>query len=234
MVTNCKHTFHKDCITKWLGNSQECPNCKKLCHVRDLVSISSRSIANPKISNLRGRGRGSAAKRYDTRGSRLQDEEVSSSQALQKEIDVRSQGISQESDNPVNNLNNTQELYPNVHNSTRNTTQNSNRGRRSNFNRMSQMIESTVKRVLLDMNISSVQPQQNSQTEQIPPTLMDTQQQNQIIYNAANRFPNFQQNPERGNRSVSNNNPDKITSMIQSWNVKFLGIEFDIPALERV
>lgn len=145
VTTKCKHTFHKECVTKWLANSQECRNCEKLCHIKDLVSANSKSIVNPIVS-LRGRGRGSATKRYGTRGSKIQDEGVSSSQNTHGQVDdnVRPQGDFQVLESIINNRDNTQNLSQMMHNSTHNTTQNSNRSRRNNnFNRMSHMIETS-------------------------------------------------------------------------------------------
>ena len=27
-VLTCKHAFHEDCVAKWLGNTDLCPNCR--------------------------------------------------------------------------------------------------------------------------------------------------------------------------------------------------------------
>lgn len=73
--TKCKHKFHKSCITGWLEKSQECPNCQKLAHVKDLVEPKKsqetigagqvnqtatgleKSVNTPNVTG-RGRGRG--------------------------------------------------------------------------------------------------------------------------------------------------------------------------------
>ncbi|KNC22868.1 hypothetical protein FF38_01898 [Lucilia cuprina] len=113
----------------------ECPNCKKLCHSKDLSSIVSKPVTQ--ISNFRGRG------------------------PTQPENGENATGPVNSQDPNISD--NRQDYSQNLHNSTRNTLNNSNRGRRNNrsLNRMSQMLENTVQRVLMNMNISPVQPPMN-------------------------------------------------------------------------
>lgn len=211
VATSCKHIFHRECVTKWLLNSQECPNCKKLCHQKDLVSVCSKPSTTTQGSNYRGRVRGSATKKYNTRSSRVQEASLDFPQAVQAEVEenVTLQGNSQE----FTCSNNRQNYSHSLHNS--------NRGRRNNrnLNRMSQIVETTVQRVLMNMNISPVQLQQNVQ-----PLHNRYEQPDASSYNY--RDQNILPIPNNGNRITSNSgnlNPDRITSMIQSWNVKFDG-----------
>lgn len=225
IVTNCKHTFHRACMAQWLRDSQECPNCRKLCHERDLVPVVSGTMTHLKGSNIRGRGRGSSTKRYNTRSTRMQDDVEGLAQPSKG--DLATMGDSLDFNNSQIGQDHSPNLSQNVHNSTKHLLDNLNRSRRNsrNFNRMSQMIESTVQRALLSMNISSSQQQPNVQVP-LPPLQTAAEQQNGSFVNPFTLDQNVISNPEniiRSSTSAVNINPDRITSMIQSWNVKFDG-----------
>lgn len=234
VLTKCKHTFHRECVVKWLLSSKECPNCRKLCHEKDLVQVSSKPVVKAKATYIRGRGRGSAAKTYQTRSSnRLANENNSVApnvEGVSLEANENTENSQQEGNTSANDS-------QQQHNTTHNTTFLSIRGRRINRQnqRMTQLIESTVHRMLTEMNVSPWQPQIQSQPtpdqlrEQLP---LETQHQPPPHLPPPNLAWNSPQLSEQhpGQSTSADNvfnrirlHPDKVTTIIQSWNVKFEG-----------
>lgn len=228
LSTRCLHIFHKNCISNWLTSSQECPNCKKLCHEKDLFPVGSRQVVKPTGSVSRIRGRGSAVKCHNTRSSKPSNEvEVLPSTQTESVSNINTQPTLLDLNSSIND--------PNVsQNSTHNTSNRSNRGGRGNrnINRMSQMIEATVQRMLSQMNVSPLAvpyiPPQSDIQQPTPPQFQDQSFTHQPTrYNLENsQLPT--ENRQHLNNVPSNStrismNPDKITTIIQSWNVKFDG-----------
>lgn len=223
LSTKCNHVFHKDCITQWITNTSECPNCKKLCHIRDLVQPNSKTINNPKSLNPRGRGRGSARKSYYTRSNKPREDENISGTMASGESLVNNPGLNFGSpilnfNSSVNN-NHASETQPGLkqtHNQSYNTTLQSNRpieAQNLDLRQLSQLIETSVQRVLSQLNIESPQPPTSARL----PSVQNLGRQ----FCESNSLTN---EPVRTSFSNSVNlQPDKITSIIQSWNIRFDG-----------
>lgn len=228
--TSCKHIFHKGCIEGWLKDNQECPNCKIVCHIRDLVvpdlDLNSKSVTSAtqttvltkevNISQNRGRGRGSAIKRYNTRSNVKSNENQNKSQSMGRTND-RTNNTLELPTNISHPINPEPENPPDDSQNVLNQSNNSrrfDRNRRSDidYGQISQMIESTVHRLLSNLSINSpiVSPQLqpnvpiNSQTVFSMPNPL----------NSNTGFPNVFSNI---------NNTAKITTTIQSWNIRFDG-----------
>lgn len=237
VLTKCKHTFHRDCVTKWLVDSKECPNCGKLCHEKDFGPVGPKPVTKSKASGYRGRGRGSAVKVYDTRSShRLQnDGNVNEANAEETALEINfNKHDSQQDYNISANCDNSQNPH--------NTTGQSNRNKRGNRNvsRMGQMIETTVQRMLSELNLSPW-PRQSQQPVQPPPQQLhqpfqvqpETQppqnfQQNNVEWNSPQHSLHNEQNqsPAASSNHIADRirlSPDKVTAIIQSWNVKYDG-----------
>ncbi|XP_037827733.1 RING-H2 finger protein ATL30-like [Lucilia sericata] len=130
-LTKCKHTLHRECITKWINSSNECPNCGKLCHENDLSQIGAKPMEKAKSSFYRGRGRGSATKAYNTRSSNRVQKDGKSTQVNVEGASLGTKVIDVDSQPEVNvTMNESQN--PNY--SQHNTTNQSSRGRRGNRN----------------------------------------------------------------------------------------------------
>lgn len=111
LTTKCNHIFHKVNIIDWLDNSTECPNCKKLCHDRDLVIPGTKSMNT--IKNYWGRGRRSATKRYHTRSQLITDDDnisqITNGNLKKPSNDQNQNNNIDDSNQPLLVLNDTQE-----------------------------------------------------------------------------------------------------------------------------
>lgn len=225
LITVCKHTFHKECILKWITTSHECPNCKKLCHAKDLAPANKGAIVKTISTSYRGRGRGSAIKRYNTRSGRV-EVDMNNSQTTHSDNleNANNTGNLLDLNISIGEPNTSQNRSQNVQDNTKNTTSSSNRGKRQSqyMNRMSQMIESTVQRVLTNLQLSPERPVHNTVPQQVP--LVNRSQNNNppIIPSSEPEA-----SPRSSNEVYSLNNlrmhPDKISNIIQSWHVKYDG-----------
>ena len=46
-TTWCRHTFHTDCISKWLLKSKECPECQQPCTKKQVQQVFSNRLIDP-------------------------------------------------------------------------------------------------------------------------------------------------------------------------------------------
>lgn len=201
-TTKCNHTFHKNCLTEWLVNSKDCPNCKKLCHEKDLIIPGSKVIPKTK-PNIRNRGRGSAVKYYSTRNTDKRFEgEANASQSTQFNFPNNpNRSPIPVSDQPLLdiNSNNSPTHNPNYNTPPRAPTPNNTRQFNLNYNQVTDLIETSIQRALSNLNIQS--PQHN-------------------VSHNSNR--NFHSNgrSQRASNSISS---AKSTTIIQNWNTHFDG-----------
>lgn len=160
LQTKCNHTFHKQCISKWLGNSTECPNCQKLCHERDLLIQGSKKISRTK--SIRGRGRGSAAKHYNTRS------QLSEGAMTSRDAPDNSQNQTNNPNSVGNNHNETNpqlldfnETQESTHLPSHDNTMRSNRRRFNNrrpavdYDQIARMISLSIQQAFANLNIQN-------------------------------------------------------------------------------
>lgn len=240
LQTQCRHTFHKECITSWLKTSPECPNCEKMCHSKDLIPP--RSNIDTTLRKNQTTSVQSFSSRPQTR-SQSQGRSASVAQAsgfqftqitnpLEGVANIHASNANEDklaADNQLPLLDLDQVQFSNTsnnQNSSHNSKRSRGRPRRSNRRRdnpinaeqISQIVESVVARTLGNMNIST-RPQQ-----QLPPTCFNNHSQN--VSNSIHFQPQSAAITPTLNSSFatsSNLSPDKVTNIIQSWNVRFDG-----------
>lgn len=166
ILSQCNHSFHRNCIENSLSQSAICPTCKRPCELSELRTMPTQAQLASALPNeadksaetssyqnakqfkppVRGKGRGAFAKQYNTRSAsrnlfqdpnQLIDFQNNSNIGQQLE-DVTSATTSR-IQNQIQNSNNTP--------------------RRSNNNNidytiLTQMVENTVTRILSNLNIN--------------------------------------------------------------------------------
>lgn len=153
IIQGCSHIFHRICIENSLGNSSECPVCKRACQMSELrsynlsstnaismdtpnISSASKNNPNPQVYKPPYKGRGRGGKVYNTRSNT-------------RNLFTETQ----------NSLNNTQEfVLPHNNNreqpiSERTTNQTQNLSNQLDYNYISRMIEESVTRLLSSLTV---------------------------------------------------------------------------------
>lgn len=216
IINECSHAYHRTCIENFLTNTSECPVCKRTCQLNELRKLVIRSKIAP---NVRGKGRGALASRYNTR---------STSRNLFQDV----------ANNPTDSISTPDRTPPrqgNVVISSQNdniqvsTDQGNNSG--INYEEINRMIEQNVTKLLQNLNM-------------LPTPNVNRNIPNDIqLLNSNTRDANCSHNSEQ-NRSTRINAPndnspvnsqtilnssygvvrtDKVTQIIQNWNLKFDG-----------
>ncbi|KAI8116720.1 hypothetical protein CVS40_11276 [Lucilia cuprina] len=227
ILTNCSHVFHRLCIESSLSHAAKCPECHKPCDLADLKKIIVQNLAKPNLNgntnpkanqNVRGKGRGAMSKRYNTRNvtktlfqesqqfnsSNIPSQEEETPAILFTPNQVRS--------NTQNHFSNVQQISPD-----RNLNQNS---LSIDPSQLSQLIETSVVSILQNLNITpNVVQNENPYTQRPNNPLTQASQQPPNVPSNANRIPSSFSN----NRDDFNVRFDKVTSIIQNWNLKFDG-----------
>ncbi|XP_037827126.1 uncharacterized protein LOC119615120, partial [Lucilia sericata] len=214
IINQCSHTYHRQCIESHLANSSECPVCKRsfqLCELRKL-NIVNKLLPLAK-GNTKGKGRGAVSKPYNLRSASCNLFAESDNHNLETLVtpDRHVSNI------PDTNLMNTPTRQQSHHSPQRNTNDTN-----VDYNKINQMIENNITRLLTNLNIipsantannngcnpnRSVRPNNNNYTENV---------NNTQFLNSPNIFSN-------SNSYNTSMHPDKITSVIQNWNLKFDG-----------
>ncbi|XP_017474012.1 PREDICTED: RING-H2 finger protein ATL30-like [Rhagoletis zephyria] len=152
VITLCNHVYHRECIGTWLEKQHDCPCCKRLCHVKDWLPITlkqtEQSFQSRQSTNFRGRGHRQLTRnrrRNNTPSSQSLIEGDNNQQAAQS---PRSLNLSMPGgdsvDRDVTNLSHTQR---NPNNQVRDS------GEVVDSDRISQMVEENVKRILAGLNL---------------------------------------------------------------------------------
>lgn len=229
IITTCNHIFHRSCIEQFLCNTAECPTCKLPCELSNLKNHNWNHI--PKYVP-RGRPRGAMAGRPNTRSQSRNVFQDTQHSLMEFSCDKEEEQIRSEMEifpaTPENSQN-----YNNRATSVRN-----NRRQRNpiNYDHLNNVIENTLTRLLTNLNILpgqnvSANINRNSNANERPGNdqIFDNDvnpnaiRENEIMYNRVN--PPRAENYIFGerNRNSLNMNTEKVTAIIQSWNLRFDG-----------
>lgn len=227
ILSECNHVFHDQCIETYLSHSAECPNCKRPCILSELkkINIQNKSLAFEKAKGARGKPRGAMAKHPNTR-SHSKNLFSESSQNTFTEFALNNENETEISLTPGRGKSPTNMPQHVIGYRTSNTQQG------IDYNQINQIIENTVSRLLANLNLvpdSTSHNRQNYHQTESPtqhPILdqnNNMRRDNRPPSNIPSAFPNPQAN---FNSSFEENfavRPDRITSIIQNWNIKYDG-----------
>lgn len=243
ILNECSHNFHRVCVETSMSTSSECPTCKRPCQLSDLrkyifignntliqdaasaIGTSNMddipSVANaPSKPTVRSKGRGARA-HYNT----------------------RSRGLFQEQQNSI--LDVTQENHnftPDRNQRGSNTFQPSRNGDNTtsfvDYTHINRMIEQNLLKILGNLNLVPPYGQNCNQPHENNPGFVSAPRQNSNVAtsNAYNANPQglltslqASENPQADLLATTPSSlrasftTDKISAIIQSWNLKFDG-----------
>ncbi|XP_065365361.1 uncharacterized protein LOC135958385 [Calliphora vicina] len=225
VIATCNHEFHRICIETSLSQSAECPCCRKSCDLADLTikrfeTHLPRNSPRPKqVAQTRAKARGAMAKKYNTRGAskNLNQEFAQTPIANSGPSNLHLNTGNYEVNSPFrNNQYVPQSQTPIQQNfqtlPNRPTIQPS-----VDLSQLNQMIENSITRLLGNLNIIPNNNQTFSQNnfQPIP------QQHYQNFY-GNNLRPNSATNQPTREEPFAMR-AEKVTSIIQNWNLKFDG-----------
>lgn len=239
IISECSHPFHRSCIENHLATSADCPVCKRPCQLDELRSLVIVQKVLPAMKPLgnRGKSRGAIAKQYHTRSNRNIFVDLPSSQ-----LDVSSNDQAYGLATPDRNANRADGHSAAMAVPAPVVS--------IDYGEINRMIELNLTRLLQRMPVfSAPQPQHPNQFQTNGQGTNATQDLRSNVnpvrnhtssserHNASNvdmtRQPSthrsadanfFDLSPNRlTSSSTSQMASDKVTSIIQSWNLKFDG-----------
>lgn len=210
ILNECSHVFHRNCIETSLANTSECPVCKLSCQLSDLkaVTIFQKNTNAVRQSN-RGKGRGAMSRVYNTRNSKKNLFQEHQNSLLDCSADL--QGAA--SLTPTQHSRNMETIIP-----TRTNLVDS--------SEIPKLVEESLSRILANFNIL---PRAPSQANDLNPSYHTSRADN--ISGEGNNIrsaqpqisPHNVATPNRVTVSSMNMQPDKLTTIIQNWHLKFDG-----------
>lgn len=211
IINECSHAYHRICIENFLSSTSECPVCKRSCQLNELRKL---VIKTKVVPNIRGKGRGALASRYNTRSS--------------------SRNLFQENSNNQIDSITTPERTPNRQGNVAVSSQDEDVQRSSkdtnsstvNYEEINRMIEQNVTKLLQNLNMLPTPNINRSIPNDIP--LLNSNQRNVSFSHNSERNRPMQNNAQNTNSpqtflSYGSLNIDKVTLVIQNWNLKFDG-----------
>lgn len=239
-LSECNHVFHRICLENHLSNSPECPSCKRHCSLAEI-----RKDKVKHANSNRGKPRGAMAKAYNTR-SQVRSLFPEKFQYNSTDIEnVREEGgeISQlhtPRNSPFRNQNSDTQKRP--YKAPQTTV---------DYDHISRIVENTVSKMLQNLNLtsSSAEPSDNAPQNYVTnrDSVLNTQPKNTVpqnnsrnvhlvqvtkadLNNNQNRATHYLMNDQATNdnrpMSASGNlsmRPDKLTTIIRDWNIRFDG-----------
>lgn len=202
IINECSHAFHRLCIEAHLATTSDCPICRRSCQLSELRKL----IVQPKGTLTRSMGtkpRGAMARHYQTRSaSRNLGQDPTDSNLV---LDPNDEPASVSANTNPQNQANPQ------------TTATDNN---IDYQQINRMIEESVTRLLANMNFL---PNPNSEVTQNVNRSANFDNSNNNLFDQPNI--NILNSPIRSNSNSYNSRlkADKISLIIQNWNVKFDG-----------
>lgn len=239
IIVICNHIFHRACIEQALSTSDKCPYCGEFCQLSDLRKYPQVPLVSTEMAtqtdmtrktrpSARGKPRGALANRPQTRSlaKNLFKEPMHSSVNISPHH-TNIALIDMAEGNPNSNQNN---AYVSV--SQKNpenqvpSTSNIHTTVQIDYERIGLMIESRMTQMLQNLNL---RPEPSIP---VPPADFATRRASLQSQNRSSHSQPLSPVPHNS-RSGSNSNrelencmslrPEKVTSIIQNWNVKFSG-----------
>lgn len=239
IIEICQHIFHRVCIEHELSNSAQCPLCKITCELSNLkaypatnVEATENSTQTGTIrknrSGYRGKGRGNLVNRPITRN--LSKTFGSESLNYSTDFDIPQNnppevGEDSTSQNPPSN-------NPSIPNRNLPNTTPIQMPSEIDYSRINQMIENNIIKIFQNLNLGTSIPNPNVNSlpnhtaqngnplNQIPPQ--------QILTNENRNFSNQTPTSEVSLPL----RPDRVTFIIQNWNIHFDGSNTNLPVEE--
>lgn len=218
-IAQCHHSFHRNCIEKYLASTSECPTCKRPFELSELRSMNpqneplqllqnesyevqntSQEFQRQKSNSYRGKKRGALAKQYNTRSS-ARNAQFNSNQLLLPDIYENSTMPAE--DNTIGEPSSNRSHVPSFNPRTPQRTDVTHNSNNIDYDIINRMIESGISKLLRNMNLNNCV----SNTNNNHPTSTDQP------HTSRSSTPNF-------NSSLSS---DKIPSIIRNWNLQFDG-----------
>lgn len=218
ILNECSHVYHRHCIEGSLAASSECPSCRRSCQLSDLRKYvfltddlpagfdngASTSQAQGEHPAPRGRGRGAKAY-YNTR-----------SKSQQQELQNSLLNMTQEEGNSTPNRD------PRKGNPNFRTLGNHSSNVNVDYGRINNMIERTLTRLLGNLNIIP-QPRQDVVQDNLSPSIPLPPSREDLppaVSPSGNASNDVSTTPNSLRMSYTS---DKVSAIIQSWNLKFDG-----------
>lgn len=236
VIATCNHEFHRNCIESLLSQSAECPYCKKSCDLADLTMKKTefhltQNSPKPQKQSIQARGkpRGAMAKKYNTRGASknlIQEfAQVPLAESAPNDLYLVTENYAVNS--PMRNnapsymtRNHATPAPHNVPCLAPNFPQGRDLQPTFDYTQLNQFIENTLTRLLGNLNMAPNNHQQfpqNNRSNSQPSCQPDLQNSARInmCTNSATNHP-IREEPFAMRA-------EKITSIIQNWNLKFDG-----------
>lgn len=253
-ITHCQHTFHKTCILMWLDRNHNCPTCKNTCEISEIVfpDESNETLMNSvspadsvrdipkdvddivvqqntgtKPKTNRGRGAFSKVGRPVTRSMNFIRNSLD---RTRRESNVNNHVTFSGSLNDVNNSNNQanldqKQIYQIIQAEQEKTFQ-------KITSHLNNTIEQQLQRYFQNLHISETARRSNI-SEHDWPNAMPFEETNHLRHR--NSQPNGNNRTSMSSvRSQNSIQPEKVSSLIQSWHLKFDGSKDGMPTEEFI
>lgn len=251
IISQCLHSFHRDCIESHLSNSAQCPVCQHPCQLNELRNyvVTPKRHPLPKQSK-RGKGRGAMARTYNTRSASRNLFQDMQNTSFSNDVNPHPEQpqVSTQNNNYLNNDNFV--LSPLATNVSQTVNPPA-----VDYTEINRMIETSISRILQNLKVTQ-NPSRINNTETQPFIHNSGRTNNPLINHplpCANANISHNQNQNIHQDPISNNNgnvnhqfnpyptanqpdnlsssatnfnsipADKVTSIINNWNLKFDG-----------
>lgn len=242
-LSECSHSFHRNCMENHLASSTECPICKRQC---SLAEIRKEKVKGG-ISS-RGKPRGAMAKTYKTR-SQARNPHQDSFQNSFVDLDAIEGNLRVDTDVPRPSVD-----YGYISRIVKDTVTSTMQANRDisqpsvDYDRIGRMVENTVTRMVQNLNLIPLNsggddfPLGDGEVGRNPESDNRTNRGNFQHHNRAavsnydassdpprvdNDIRGSHSNNSQGFRSSSTESrsirPDKLTAVIRDWNIRFDG-----------